>query len=302
LSGITPHGIIPALNTLTTAQGELDLNSLRSLVRQNIKWRAHGFAVSIVAGEFYKFSDDERKRTFKTVVDECGGRVPVWAGVSHLGTDPALQLARYAKEIGADGIIAMPGLVAKEASFSLYEHFKSLLEGIDLPLMIQDSEDFNGIHMCATLYEKLAEQYSNLIAVKVEGDHTLEKIREIRHVVGNRLTIISGKWAMLLFQELKLGAQGTIPDGCLTDILVEAYDDYMNGNLDKANRTFKRYKRWVDFVSLHSLSFHEIEKETLLFRGVINSTNTRYPCVKLDETAKQELKDLLTDIEVSITK
>ncbi|HKM79189.1 MAG TPA: hypothetical protein VJZ03_08925, partial [Candidatus Bathyarchaeia archaeon] len=94
----------------------------------------------------------------------------------------------------------------------------------------------------------------------------------------------------------------TIPDGCLTDILVEAYDDYMNGNLDKANRTFKRYKRWVDFVSLHSLSFHEIEKETLLFRGVINSTNTRYPCVKLDETAKQELKDLLTDIEVSITK
>ena len=293
---------MPALNTLTTAEGELDLLSLRSLVRQNIKWGAHGFAVSIVAGEFYKFSDDERKRTFETAVDECGGRVPVWAGVSHLGTEPALQLARYAKDIGADGIIVMPGLVAKEASFSLYEHFKSFLERIDLPLMIQDSEDFNSIHMCTTLYEKLADQYSNLIAVKVEGDHTLEKIRDIRHVVGDRLIIISGKWAMLLFEELKLGAQGTIPDGCLTDILVETYENYLKGNLDKANRTFERYKRWVDFVSLHALSFHEIEKETLRFRGVINSANTRYPCVKLDEAAKQELKNLLTDIEVSIAK
>jgi hypothetical protein len=38
--------------------------------------------VSIVAGEFYKFTDEERVRTLENVVEEANGKLPVWAGIA----------------------------------------------------------------------------------------------------------------------------------------------------------------------------------------------------------------------------
>ena len=102
------RGIFPALSTPTNEKGELDEESLRSEVSSNIEWGAHGLAVSIIAGEFYKFTESERLRAFEVVVDEANGRVPVLAGVSHSGTEVCIHLARYAKDIGVDGIVVLP--------------------------------------------------------------------------------------------------------------------------------------------------------------------------------------------------
>ncbi len=288
-----PRGIIPALSTVTTKKGDLDDEGLRSIVRHNLKWGVHAVAVSIVAGEFYKFSDEERKRCYEIVVDEANGKVPVWAGVSHLGTEPAVQLARHAKDIGADGIIAMPALVGREAGLALFDHFSTILERVDIHLMIQDAEDFNGINITSNLYARLAKEHDNFVSVKVEGERTLEKIQEIKNFLGERLTIIGGMAARLLLEELRLGAHGNIPDACLTDLLVEAFESYTTGRFSRAKAIFSRYKPWVDFVTLHASSAFEVEKETLRLRGVVESSQTRSPHIALSEEAKVELKNVL---------
>lgn len=294
-----PKGIIPALSTPTTDDGELDEESLRSLVRHNIDWGAQGVAVSIVAGEFSKFSDNERKKCYEVVVDEAKGKVPIWAGISHLGTSPAIELARYAKSVGVDGIIAMPALLGKQAALDTYDHFSAILERVDLPMMIQDSEDFNGIHVCATEYARLAEQHDHLTSVKVEGPKSKDKIRDIRGLVGDRLAVVGGMAAATLFEELDLGAQGNIPGSCLTDLLAHAYTNYRLGQRDRAEEVFSRYKQWLNFGLLHVLSFTEVEKETLRLRHVIRSSNTRSPRIPLEERTKIELEKLLTDIGIS---
>ena len=131
-----PSGIIPAVSTLTNDSGDFDEESERSLVRASIDWGATGIAVSIIAGEFYKFTDGERKKSFEVVVDEANGKVPVWAGISHLGTASSIELGRLAKDAGVDGIIAQPALVGKEASLALHEHFSSIFSKIGLSVMI----------------------------------------------------------------------------------------------------------------------------------------------------------------------
>ncbi len=68
------RGIIPALDTPTNEKGELDPEESRSLVEKNIEWGSHAVAVSIVAGEFYKFSDAERKKCFDIVVEATAGQ------------------------------------------------------------------------------------------------------------------------------------------------------------------------------------------------------------------------------------
>ncbi len=291
-----PSGIIPAVSTLTNDSGDFDEESERSLVRASIDWGATGIAVSIIAGEFYKFTDGERKKSFEVVVDEANGKVPVWAGISHLGTASSIELGRHAKDAGVDGIIAQPALVGKEAPLALHEHFSSIFSKIDLPVMIQDAEDFNGIKMEPGLYAKLAHEFPHFVCVKIEGGKTLDKIRETKITIGDRLSILGGMGGRLLLEELSLGAAGSIPNPCMTDIVVESYDKFRAGDIEEARSVFSRYKPWLEFQSQHSQSASEIVKETLRLRGIARSSFTRSPHVPLDAKAKLELRQLVVEM------
>ena len=293
-----PRGIMPALSTLTDNGGGLDEYSQRALVRANIGWGCCGVAVSIVAGEFYKFTDQERVATFQIAVEEAGDRVPVWAGISHLGTEPSIELARRAKEAQVTGIIAQPGLVGKDAPLAVYEHFSTLLEKVDIPVMIQDAEDFNGIRIDPSIYEKLAREYSHFVCVKIEGGKTLDKISEVKALMGQRLSILGGMGGRLLLDELKLGTDGSIPNACLTDLVVDAFVKFTSGQAEKATLSFSRYKPWLEFQSRHSASGSEIVKETLRLRGIAKSSATRSPHVPLDDQAKVELRNLLASMSL----
>lgn len=290
-------GIIPALSTPTNERGQLDEESLRSEVRFNIEWGSHALAPSIVAGEFYKFTDEERLKTFDIVVDEADGRIPVLVGVHHSGTEPAIRFAEHAKDIGTDGIIIMAPYYGRNLDQTvLQRHFGTVAERVDLPIMIQDT----GVepNMRPKMYQVLAEEYSNVVSVKVEGANTLEKIVEIRELLGDRVTIIGGMAARLIFQELALGGDGNIPDACLTDLLVDIYNDIRSGKMEEAREVFARYKVWVDFLGSHPGASAEIEKETLRLRGVIKSSQTRGPNMPLGEVEKAKLKELLIKIGV----
>jgi 4-hydroxy-tetrahydrodipicolinate synthase len=164
--------------------------------------------------------------------------------------------------------------------------------------MIQDAEDVIGVHVCPPLYATLAKEYSNLVSVKVEGVRTAEKIVEVKSLLGDELVIFGGMAARIMLKELRLGAQGNIPDSCLTDLLVQVYENYVRGNLNKAEEVFQRYRMWVDFLSLHSVSSSEIEKETLRLRGVVKSSFTRHPKVPLDESDCIGLKNVLKKMEI----
>lgn len=291
-----PSGIIPAISTLTDDNGKFDEESERSLVRASIDWGASGIAVSIIAGEFYKFTDRERRRSFEVVVDEANGKVPIWAGISHLGTASSIELGKYAKDAGADGIIAQPALAGKEAALALHEHFSNIFSAVDLPVMIQDAEDFNGVKMEPGLYAKLAHEFSHFVCVKIEGGRTLDKIKDARITLGGRLSILGGMGGRLLLEELALGADGSIPNPCMTDIVVESFNAYKSGQVEEARAIFSRYKPWLEFQSLHSQSASEIAKETLRLRGIVRSSFTRSPHVPMDSKTREELRDLVVNM------
>ena len=79
-----PTGIIPAIATaIREKTGEIIEEDQRTIVRFCVESKVHGIAAAIIVGEFYKFTDDERKKILSIVIDEANGKVPIWAGVSH---------------------------------------------------------------------------------------------------------------------------------------------------------------------------------------------------------------------------
>ena len=74
--------------------------------------------------------------------------------------------------------------------------------------MIQDAEDFNGIKMEPGLYARLANEFPQFVCVKIEGGKILDKIRDTKITIGNRLSILGGMGGRLLLEELDFGSVG----------------------------------------------------------------------------------------------
>jgi 4-hydroxy-tetrahydrodipicolinate synthase len=288
-------GIVAALNTIMNEDGSLNEDGIRSLIRFNIEKGVHGLAATIIAGEFYKLTDEERKSVYDIVIDEADGKVPVLAGTSHTGTEPAIELSKYAKDAGADGVVVMPPYFGKaESSLYLYQHYSRIADAVDLPVVIQDSEEYSGIGLPTLLFSRLAKEHSNIFTIKVEGVRILEKIREIRDVMGKDVVILGGTSAKLLLEELKVGADGNMPGGCcLPEFLVEAFDKYRSGDIIGAEQAFMRYKGWLDHVSLQPLMEISLQKETLRLRGIISSAYVRGPRVEINDRHRSALKQIL---------
>jgi len=287
-------GIMPALCTITKADGELDDEEERALVRFCIECGVHGLAVSLIGGEFYKFTEEERERLYKIVIDEVNGKVPVFVGTSHSGTEVAIRLSKYAQDVGADGIIVLPPYFNKvEATLCLHQHFEAIMNSVDIPVMIQDSEDETGVYMTPTFYFELAEKYENFWAVKVEGYRIIDKILEIKRILNDKLIIFGGMGGKNLLKEMELGVKGNIPGASICDFLVKVYEEYQKGNIDKAKEVFLKLKPFFDFISIYGAAWIEIEKEALALRGVIKFTHSRRPRIALSEEGRKELRLVL---------
>lgn len=102
------HGVFPALLTPFDASGAVNYDALRRLVRFNLEKGVSGFYVCGSTSEAFLLTHEERKKVLETVCAEAAGKAAVIAHVGCIGQDLALDLARHAKETGADAISSVP--------------------------------------------------------------------------------------------------------------------------------------------------------------------------------------------------
>ena len=293
-------GVYPALCTITDTNGDLDVAGMRAQVEANIEWGADGICPGIIAGEFFKFSEDERMDILDATVEAADGRVPVLFGVSHSGTELAIRLAKHAEDRGADGVIAMvPYFSHTPSKVIVKSHIGAICQATSLPIMLQDAEDATGIHICPTTYLDLADEHSNLASIKLEGPGTLDKLRDIKRLMPGRVSVFGGMAAKLILQEAELGADGTIPSACLTDLIKHIWTNAKKGDKKKAEQAYSRYKPWVDLFHTSPGATAEIEKETLKHRGIIKTASSRSPRVPLTPESRARLVQILADLKLN---
>ena len=65
------------------------------------------------ASEFFLLNEEERNRVVKIAVETVDKKVPVVAGITAPSTQQAIAYAKYAQDVGADAVVAMPPYVFK---------------------------------------------------------------------------------------------------------------------------------------------------------------------------------------------
>jgi len=134
---MTPiQGSIVALVTPMHEDGSVDYPTLRKLIDWHIAEGTACIGVVGTTGESPTVSVDEHCEIIRVAVEQTAKRVPVMAGTGANATREAIELSKFAKEVGADCSLSVVPYYNKPSQEGIYQHFKAIAEAVDLPMML----------------------------------------------------------------------------------------------------------------------------------------------------------------------
>ncbi len=136
-SSATLTGSTVALVTPMHDDGSVDYPTLRKLIDWHIQEGTDCIGVVGTTGESPTVNVDEHCEIIRVSVEQSAGRVPVMAGCGANSTAEAIELARFAKKVGADSQLQVVPYYNKPTQEGQYQHFRSIAEATgDLPMVL----------------------------------------------------------------------------------------------------------------------------------------------------------------------
>jgi 4-hydroxy-tetrahydrodipicolinate synthase len=129
-------GSLVAIVTPMQSGGALDLNGLAKLIDFHVANGTSGIVIVGTTGESPTVDVEEHCLLIKSAVENAAGRVPVIAGAGANATAEAIELTRYAKQVGASCCLSVVPYYNKPTQEGLYRHFRTIAEQVDLPLIL----------------------------------------------------------------------------------------------------------------------------------------------------------------------
>ncbi len=200
-------GIFTALMCAFDEQGNIHEKGLRQLVRHNIDVsKVDGLYVNGSTGENFLISTEDKKRIFEIVKDEAGDQVKLIAQVGALNIDEAVELAKYATDLGYDSLSAVTPFYYKFDFEEVKDYYNTIINSVDNTMIIYSIPALTGVNMSLEQFGELFEN-EKIIGVKFTAPdfYLLERLR---HAYPEKL-IYSG------FDEMLLSAAVLNVDGAI---------------------------------------------------------------------------------------
>jgi 4-hydroxy-tetrahydrodipicolinate synthase len=231
------EGVYPALITPFTKDDEVDENGLRRLVEYAIEGGVAGIVPCGTTGESATLSHDEHKRVVEVVVD-CS-TVPVIAGSGSNNTKEAIELTKYAEDVGADACLVITPYYNKPNLKGLKEHFKLVGDAVDIPLIAYNIPSRTGQNVNAGTMVELAAEVANLKGVK-EASGDLKQVGTIIMLAAEQgldFTVVAGD-DFLTLPIMSLGGKGVISVAAniAPKPMSEMVDAMLKGEIEQAKR------------------------------------------------------------------
>nr|WP_314931369.1 dihydrodipicolinate synthase family protein [Shuttleworthia satelles] len=249
-------------------------------------------------GEITGLTRAERKRVTEICAEECGDIMTIISGVNCENTAESIEMAKEAKEAGADGILLMPPHMWLRFGMNPdapFEYVKDVAEGADIDIII---------HL-----------YPAMTKANYPVETLIKMCKEIDHVkcikMGTRVTPIYEHDVRLLRQEcpdISLitchdetlcvswfpGMDGALIGfaGCVPELITDAWEVFKNPDkhsLKEAQEASNRIYPISQAIyggGQPSGEAHARLKEALKQRGIFKSALMRKPVLPLDQGQK----------------
>lgn len=282
------NGIVPIVPTPFSENQEVDWDSLRALVDFACASGACAMCLPAYASEFYKLTEDERRRAISEAVTQASGRLPVIGQVNAFSAKQAADTALDAQRTGVDAVsVSVPRLMPL-AERDLFRYFDRILSAIDVPLLIQD---FNpgGPTVSLDFITRLHRTHPHFCYIKLEEPMMASKIEAIVQETSGGIGVLEGWGGMYMLELIPARICGVMPSLGAADILALVFRLAKQGQQNKAYEAFRDVLPQIVF-SLQNLELlHHVEKSLLAARGVIKESAARDASLELNPHDRQHM-------------
>lgn len=137
-------------------KGAVDENALKALIEWHIENGTHGLVPVGTTGESPTLTHEEHERVIALTVETVAGRIPVIAGAGSNSTAEAISFVQHAASVGADAALVVTPYYNKPNQRMLIEHYRTLHDCADVPIMIYNIPGRSVIDMSDATMAELA--------------------------------------------------------------------------------------------------------------------------------------------------
>ncbi|MCC2683834.1 MAG: DapA [Paenibacillaceae bacterium] len=239
-------------------------------------------------GESPTLSDEEKLQLFAAAVKQAAGRCKIIAGTGSFNTEHVVHLTKEAEATGVDGILLVSPYYSRPSQEGLYQHFRTVSECTDLPIMLYNVPTRTGVNVSAETTLRLAE-LPNVIASK-EAISDFSQLSRMISGASAKFKVYSGD-DILTLPALSIGCYGIVSVashlvGARMKRMIEAY---LRGEVAEAARIHGQLH--PVFSGLFSAPSPAPTKYALNRKGV-QVGGVRLPLVELDESEQRYVDSL----------
>lgn len=228
-------GVATAIITPMFEDGSIDYASFERLIEWQIEKGIDAIVAVGTTGEGSTLSDEEHREALKFCVDKVSGRVPVIAGTGSNDIGYAIDLTKFACDIGADAMLLVTPYYNKATQSGLITSFAKIADASTRPCILYNVPGRTGCNLLPSSVLALAD-HPNIVAVK-EASGNISQIAQIASLCGDKIDIYSGNDDQIV-PVLSLGGKGVI--SVLSNIMPEKTCEICNkwfaGNTKEAAR------------------------------------------------------------------
>ena len=199
-------GVATAIVTPLTEKG-IDYGKFAELIEWQISEGVDAIVAVGTTGEGSTLTDEEHKEAIRFCVEKVAGRVPVIAGTGSNDTAYAIDLTKYACEVGADAMLLVTPYYNKATQKGLVASFCAIADASTKPCILYNVPSRTGCNLLPSTVLELAD-HENIVAIK-EACGNISQIAELSRLVGDKIDIYSGNDDQIV-PILSLGGKGVI--------------------------------------------------------------------------------------------
>ena len=184
------RGSIVALITPMLDDGAVDYAALRRLIDWHIQEGTDCICVVGTTGESPTVTVEEHCEIIRVSVQQAAGRVPIMAGCGANSTKEAIELAKFAKSVGANCQLQVVPYYNRPTQEGLFQHFSAIAQAVDLPMVLYNVPGRTVADMAHDTVLRLA-QVPGIVGIK-EATGNIERAQWLIKEAPEGFAIYSG--------------------------------------------------------------------------------------------------------------
>ncbi len=263
----------------------VDFDALVKLVNFNIENGTNYLVINGTTAESATITKEEKQEIIDVIVKTNNGRLPLVLGIGGNNTLEVVKEFKSRDLSQIDGILSVAPYYSKPTQEGFYQHFKALAEATEKPIILYNVPGRTAKNMEAATTLRLANDFSNIVAVKEAGNNIQQYFELIKNKPADFL-IISGDDDLALPVALA-GGSGVI--SVIGQAFPKEFSTMIQLGLEgKSKEAFDIHFKMMDIIDYIFAENNPAGIKTVLKELNICSNEVRLPLVKA--SAELQLK------------